>query len=195
RIHEYELIARLAPLQRRSVNKKGIAYGGLWYQSAAMFAHTSVYVAVNINNTKELFMYDKNHHFIGVAHNLDDEEISAEMARGAQKIFNKELKAIKSKMKQARDEIEAQFPEMLLKAAKKMPKTHIPKLKAINDSNLYQAKLLDEAKKKAVGAEILDTHKVLIHTCKTIKEVESEALNKKALKDVSWEAAVLKRES
>ncbi|WP_334095584.1 hypothetical protein, partial [Helicobacter typhlonius] len=75
----------------------------------------------------------------------------------------------------------------------KMPKTHMPTLKAINDSNLYQAKLLDEARKNAVGAEILDTHEVLIHTCKTIKEVESEALNKKALKDVSWEAAVLKR--
>lgn len=183
RIHEYELCSKLSPLERRTVNKKGIAYGGLWYQSAAMFAHTSVYVAVNINNTKELFMYDKNHRFIGVASNLDSEEISAEMARGAQKIFNKELKAIKNKMQEARAEVEAQFPQMLLQAHKKMPKTHMPTLKAINDSNLYQAKLLDEAKQnevsleKAVGSDVLDS----------IKEVKQE---KK--RDLSFEAAVLK---
>ncbi|WP_334085400.1 hypothetical protein, partial [Helicobacter typhlonius] len=64
---------------------------------------------------------------------------------------------------------------------KKMPKTHMPTLKAINDSNLYQAKLLDEARKNAVGAEILDT----------TKEVKNEAQTKNR-KDVSWEAAVLK---
>ena len=182
RIHEYELIARLSPLERRAVNKKGIAYGGLWYQSAAMFAHTSVFVAVNINNTKELFMYDEQHRFIGVASNLDSEEMSAEMARNAQKIFYKELKARKGKMQEARAEVEAQFPQMLLQAHKKMPKTHMPKLKAINDSNLYQAKLLDEARKKAAGDGILDT----------TKEVKNEAQTKN-IKDVSWEAAVLKR--
>ena len=181
RIHEYELCSKLSPLERRAVNKKGIAYGGLWYQSAAMFAHTSVFVAANINNTKELFMYDKQHRFIGVASNLDSEEMSAEMARNAQKIFYKELKAIKNKMQEARAEVEAQFPQMLLQAHKKMPKTHMPTLKAINDSNLYQAKLLDEARKNAVGAEILDT----------TKEVKNEAQTKNR-KDVSWEAAVLK---
>ncbi|WP_334088075.1 hypothetical protein, partial [Helicobacter typhlonius] len=71
------------------------------------------------------------------------------------------------------------FPQMLLQAHKKMPKTHMPKLKAINDSNLYQAKLLDEARKNAVGAEILDT----------TKEVKNETQTKN-IKDVSWEAAV-----
>lgn len=181
RIHEYELCSKLSPLERRAVNKKGIAYGGLWYQSAAMFAHTSVFVAANINNTKELFMYDEQHRFIGVASNLDSEEMSAEMARNAQKIFYKELKTRKGKMQEARAEVEAQFPQMLLQAHKKMPKTHMPTLKAINDSNLYQAKLLDEARKNVVGAEILDT----------TKEVKNETQTKN-IKDVSWEAAVLK---
>lgn len=182
RIHEYELCSKLSPLERRTVNKKGIAYGGLWYQSAAMFAHTSVFVAANINNTKELFMYDEQHRFIGVASNLDSEEMSAEMAKNAQKIFYKELKARKGKMQEARAEVEAQFPQMLLQAHKKMPKTHMPKLKAINDSNLYQAKLLDEARKNAVGAEILDI----------TKEVKNEAQTKN-IKDLSFEAAVLKK--
>ncbi|WP_334091033.1 Mu transposase C-terminal domain-containing protein, partial [Helicobacter typhlonius] len=181
RIHEYELCSKLSPLERRAVNKKGIAYGGLWYQSAAMFAHTSVFVAANINNTKELFMYDEQHRFIGVASNLDSEEMSAEMARNAQKIFYKELKTRKGKMQEARAEVEAQFPQMLLQAHKKMPKTHMPTLKAINDSNLKRAKLLDEARKNAVGAEILDT----------TKEVKNETQTKN-IKDVSWEAAVLK---
>lgn len=175
RIHEYELCSKLSPLERRAVNKKGIAYGGLWYQSAAMFAHTSVFVAANINNTKELFMYDEQHRFIGVASNLDSEEMSAEMARNAQKIFYKELKARKGKMQEARAEVEAQFPQMLLQAHKKMPKTHMPTLKAINDSNLKRAKLLDEAKQKAVGSDVLDS----------IKEVKQE---KK--RDLSFEAAV-----
>ncbi|WP_334086520.1 hypothetical protein, partial [Helicobacter typhlonius] len=69
----------------------------------------------------------------------------------------------------------------LLQAHKKMPKTHMPTLKAINDSNLKRAKLLDEARKNAVGAEILDT----------TKEVKNETQTKN-IKDVSWEAAVLK---
>ncbi len=108
--------------------------------------------------------------------------MSAEMARNAQKIFYKELKARKGKMQEARAEVEAQFPQMLLQAHKKMPKTHMPTLKAINDSNLYQAKLLDEARKNAVSAEILDT----------TKEVKNETQTKN-IKDVSWEAAVLKK--
>ena len=57
----------------------------------------------------------------------------------------------------------------------------MPKLKAINDSNLYQAKLLEEARKKAAGDGILDI----------TKEVKNEAQTKN-IKDVSWEAAVLK---
>lgn len=181
RLHEYELASKLSPLEKRAVNKKGIAYGGLWYACPALYAHTQVYVALNINNAREIFVYDTNYQFIDVALNLDSEEITAEMAKSAQKIFNKELKSVKAKMQEARETIQTQTQQILKKRMKSMPKTLLPALQTINDANLKSAKAISEAQSQTTLNQLKEAQKIT----KENKECKK--------KDVSWEAAMKKK--
>ena len=122
-INPHILHSHLSKLQLRHVNKKGIMYGGIYYSTPSLFNHTSVYVAQNINNIHELYVYDTKHNFIDIAHNACAKEISVEEAKMAQKVFKKVLKDIKTDMEITRDSVEHELKILRDTISMKLPKT------------------------------------------------------------------------
>ena len=180
-INPHILHSHLSKLQLRHVNKKGIMYGGIYYSTPSLFNHTSVYVAQNINNIHELYVYDTKHNFIDIAHNACAKEISIEDAKMAQKVFKKVLKDIKTDMEITRDRVEHELKILRDKISMKLPKTIQPKVPAINNINMEVA--LNQSKARRASGDFL-------------LEIADKALqyqeDKREIKrDLSFEAAVL----
>ena len=180
-INPHILHSHLSKLQLRHVNKKGICYGGIYYSTPSLFNHTSVYVAQNINNIHELYVYDTKHNFIDIAHNACAKEISVEEAKMAQKVFKRVLKDIKTDMEITRDSVEHELKILRDTISMKLPKTTQPKVPAINNINMEVA--LNQSKARRASGDFL-------------LEIADKALqyqeDKREIKrDLSFEAAVL----
>ena len=180
-INPHILHSHLSKLQLRHVNKKGICYGGIYYSTPSLFNHTSVYVAQNINNIHELYVYDTKYNFIDIAHNACAKEISVEEAKMAQKVFKKVLKDIKTDMEVTRDRVEHELKILRDKISMKLPKTIQPKVPAINNINMEVA--LNQSKaRRASGDELLEIANKALQYQEDAREIQ---------RDLSFEAAVL----
>ena len=180
-INPHILHSHLSKLQLRHVNKKGICYGGIYYSTPSLFNHTSVYVAQNINNIHELYVYDTKHNFIDIAHDACAKEVSVEEAKMAQKVFKRVLKDIKTDMEITRDSVEHELKILRDTISMKLPKTTQPKVPAINNINMEVA--LNQSKARRASGDFL-------------LEIADKALqyqeDKREIKrDLSFEAAVL----
>ncbi|MSN96326.1 transposase family protein [Campylobacter sp. FMV-PI01] len=110
-----DLSARLSKRELKSVNKKGISMGGIWYQNVAMHGYDSVWANLNINNQRECFLWDSDGKFIDVAIAFDDElGVSVESAKAATKLFNRRLKETKEKKLKATNEARENFIDFAL---------------------------------------------------------------------------------
>ena len=180
-INPHILHSHLSKLQLRHVNKKGIMYGGIYYSTPSLFNHTSVYVAQNINNIHELYVYDTKHNFIDIAHNACAKEISVEEAKMAQKVFKKVLKDIKTDMEVTRDRVEHELKILRDTISMKLPKTTQPKVPAINNINMEVA--LNQSKaRRASGDGLLEIADKALQYQEDKREIK---------RDLSFEAAVL----
>ena len=191
-MNEYDLMSRLSPLERRAVGKKGIAWGGLFFYSTKIYEFSSVLVAANINNTKELFVYDENGAFVDIARELDTSKgVTAEEAKRARKHFKKRLKEAKDEMARARAKVELETPLIYAELAKKMPKTKTPKKVPLNNELLESARLKSEALKRASGDEFVNSMSELAD--KISQPAPQTPLRKGGglKRDLSWESAVL----
>ncbi len=182
-MNAFDLQTRLTTLQRRPVGKKGIAYGGLYYYNVKFFNHDFVFVAENINNTRELFVYDENSNFLGAARALDSEKgVDAETAKRSQKHFKKRLKEVKREMGEAYVRTRGKTAEIYAQIEAKMPKTKKPAKIDLSDVMVATA-LESEAIAKAAGDEFVNE----------MRELAAKSEAKATVKrDLSWESAIAK---
>ena len=181
-INPHILHSHLSKLQLRHVNKKGICYGGIYYSTPSLFNHTSVYVAQNINNIHELYVYDTKYNFIDIAHNACAKEISVEEAKMAQKVFKRVLKDIKTDMEITRDSVEHELKILRDTISMKLPKTTQPKVPAINNINMEVAINQSKARLRASGDSLLEIADKALQYQEDKREVQ---------RDLSFKAAVL----
>ena len=164
RIDEAQLNALIGGLVLRSANgKKGISYGGAKFIPSE-YITGQIYVAPNLNDISQIFIFDEDRNFICVGANLGS-NIDASAAKKYQKAFESTLKKAQKQVQEARSYSQIKKLEAIEFASSNLPK--IAPLKKINSAvgekikaqvqkaiNLTKnAPNLDEYLAKAAGAE------------------------------------------
>lgn len=164
RIDEAQLNALIGGLVLRSANgKKGISYGGVKFIPSE-YITGQIYVAPNLNDISQIFIFDEDRNFICVGANLGS-NIDASAAKKYQKAFESTLKKAQKQVQEARSYSQIKKLEAIEFASSNLPK--IAPLKKINSAvgekiraqvqkaiNLTKnAPNLDEYLAKAAGAE------------------------------------------
>ncbi|HDZ5089906.1 TPA: transposase [Campylobacter jejuni] len=133
----------------RVVGKKGINFEGRVYKSALMpSVGTRVKCVQNIDNIKELFIYDLNGTFLCLALDESIAKLSAESYKILKKGYESEVKAIKEVLK--KDEIAA-FTKLNIKQ-------DLQDLQSAFENSLVEAK---EVHQKSLAKEALKTQREL----------------------------------
>lgn len=164
RIDEAQLNALIGGLVLRSANgKKGISYGGAKFIPSE-YITGQIYVAPNLNDISQIFIFDEDKNFICVGANLGS-NIDASAAKKYQKAFESTLKKAQKQVQEARSYSQIKKLEAIEFASSNLPK--IAPLEKINSAvgekiktqvqkaiNLTKnAPNLDEYLAKAAGAE------------------------------------------
>ena len=164
RIDEAQLNALIGGLVLRSANgKKGISYGGTKFIPSE-YITGKIYVAPNLNDISQIFIFDEDRNFICVGANLGS-NIDASAAKKYQKAFESTLKKAQKQVQEARSYSQIKKLEAIEFASSNLPK--IAPLEKINSAvgekiktqvqkaiNLTKnAPNLDEYLAKAAGAE------------------------------------------
>lgn len=164
RIDEAQLNALIGGLVLRSANgKKGISYGGAKFIPSE-YITGQIYVAPNLNDISQIFIFDEDRNFICVGANLGS-NIDASAAKKYQKAFESTLKKAQKQVQEARSYSQIKKLEAIEFASSNLPK--IAPLEKINSAvgkkikaqvqkaiNLTKnAPNLDEYLAKAAGAE------------------------------------------
>ncbi|WP_169976030.1 DDE-type integrase/transposase/recombinase [Campylobacter sp. RM16191] len=178
------LSARLSKRELKSVNKKGISVGGIWYQNITMHGYNSVYANLNINNQSECFLWDEKGAFIDVAVAFSDElGSSVEVAKASQKLFNKRLKETKEAKTLATNEVRDKFINFLENVEVKGAVT--PVVQAVNrEAERINAdlKIARAAKSNAnVSAQQIESAKSKAKEPRKISVFEEMAMAKKKM--------------
>lgn len=178
------LSARLSKRELKSVNKKGISVGGIWYQNITMHGYNSVYANLNINNQSECFLWDEKGAFIDVAVAFSDElGSSVEVAKASQKLFNKRLKETKEAKTLATNEVRDKFINFLENVEVKGAVT--PVVQAVNrEAERINAdlKIARAAKSNAnVSAQQIESVKSKAKEPRKISVFEEMAMAKKKM--------------
>ena len=163
RIDEAQLNALIGGLVLRSANgKKGISYGGTKFIPSE-YITGQIYVAPNLNDISQIFIFDEDRNFICVGANLGS-NIDASAAKKYQKAFESTLKKAQKQVQEARSYSQIKKLEAIEFASSNLPK--IAPLEKINSAvgekiktqvqkaiNLTKnAPNLDEYLAKAAGA-------------------------------------------
>ena len=164
RIDEAQLNALIGGIVLRSANgKKGISYAGVKFIPSE-YITGQIYVAPNLNDISQIFIFDEDRNFICVGANLGS-NIDASAAKKYQKAFESTLKKAQKQVQEARSYSQIKKLEAIEFASSNLPK--IAPLKKINSAvgekiraqvqkaiNLTKnAPNLDEYLAKAAGAE------------------------------------------
>ena len=164
RIDEAQLNALIGGLVLRSANgKKGISCGGAKFIPSE-YITGQIYVAPNLNDISQIFIFDEDRNFICVGANLGS-NIDASAAKKYQKAFESTLKKAQKQVQEARSYSQIKKLEAIEFASSNLPK--IAPLEKINSAvgekiktqvqkaiNLTKnAPNLDEYLAKAAGAE------------------------------------------
>ena len=164
RIDEAQLNALIGGIVLRSANgKKGISYARVKFIPSE-YITGQIYVAPNLNDISQIFIFDEDRNFICVGANLGS-NIDASAAKKYQKAFESTLKKAQKQVQEARSYSQIKKLEAIEFASSNLPK--IAPLKKINSAvgekiraqvqkaiNLTKnAPNLDEYLAKAAGAE------------------------------------------
>lgn len=150
-----ELTSRLSVMVSKKVNKKGVSIDGIDFQSPALFGHDKVFVAQNLNNINEVFVFDEEKRFLDMAQTLDQEEVSVEEAKQAQKVMMVRLKEEKKKIHTARVETEEQMARIYSAVGKSLETPAFPKALPVNIEAAAMKSAMERAK-QARTSEISD---------------------------------------
>lgn len=141
-----------------------------------MFDHHKIFITQNINNLYQSFVFDEQMQFLGEAIIKDkNDPLIAEMAKQANKIHQKRLRAIKKGHEAERELKEKEMVDSIFEIAKNAPKLKTPKIKPLN-------KQMEREVKIKTAKESEDT---------TLSILSKASVEKK--KDYSWEVCVLKK--
>ncbi|EAC1839769.1 transposase [Campylobacter lari] len=122
-------------LKLRKVLNKGLSLNGTLFYNPKLYTHEEVFVCENLNNTNEIFCFDKQKELICVANNLDLElGVSIEEAKVARKLVNRAIKANKDKIDEQRMILEKNMEKYLALGKEKLEKVKTPKTKASNNA-------------------------------------------------------------
>ncbi|MFY4691482.1 Mu transposase C-terminal domain-containing protein [Campylobacter jejuni] len=124
-------------LKLRKVLNKGLSLNGTLFYNPKLYTHEEVFVCENLNNTNEIFCFDKQKELICVANNLDLElGVSIEEAKVARKLVNRAIKANKDKIDEQRMILEKNMEKYLALGKEKLEKVKTPKTKASNNAKI-----------------------------------------------------------
>lgn len=122
-------------LNSRKVLNKGISLNNNLFYNPKLYNYESVYVCPNLNNTSEIFCFDKNKELICVASSLDLElGVSVEEAKEARKIMLRNLKHKKDAMDENRLKLEGNMEKYLQLGKEKLQKTTLAPLSSANNA-------------------------------------------------------------
>lgn len=182
RIDEAQLNALIGGLVLRSANgKKGISYAGVKFIPSE-YITGQIYVAPNLNDISQIFIFDEDKNFICVGANLGS-NIDASAAKKYQKAFESTLKKAQKQVQEARSYSQIKKLEAIEFASSNLPK--IAPLEKINSAvgekiraqvqkaiNLTKnAPNLDEYLAKAAGAKEVNLNAGANSAQKRIKSI------------------------
>ena len=131
RIDEAQLNALIGGLVLRSANgKKGISYAGVKFIPSE-YITGQIYVAPNLNDISQIFIFDEDKNFICVGANLGS-NIDASAAKKYQKAFESTLKKAQKQVQEARSYSQIKKLEAIEFASSNLPK--IAPLEKINSA-------------------------------------------------------------
>ena len=121
RIDEAQLNALIGGLVLRSANgKKGISYAGAKFIPSE-YITGQIYVAPNLNDISQIFIFDEDRNFICVGANLGS-NIDASAAKKYQKAFESTLKKAQKQVQEARSYSQIKKLEAIEFASSHLPK-------------------------------------------------------------------------
>lgn len=133
-MHEYEVMALVGGIKTvKGGNKKGIQYLGDTYVFSGLFRYSQISFSVNLNNTSQLFVFNENRDFIGMAVN-NKEGVTKEQAKAEVKLFEKELREAQKRVEKARVAMSKDKVGVIKVSYEHLPRAKYPMPKAANNA-------------------------------------------------------------
>ncbi|QKG29750.1 integrase catalytic domain-containing protein [Campylobacter sp. RM16187] len=147
-MHEYEVMSLIGGIKTsKGGNKKGIKYLGNTFVFSNLFKYKEIYYSINLNNISQLFVFNKDREFLGIATSTDAAPVTAEQAKAEQKIFEKELRKEQKRVDEARISVSKEKQLVIGIANRHLPHAKRPEPKAANNEAGENIKI--QAKKAA----------------------------------------------
>ncbi|WP_172197517.1 DDE-type integrase/transposase/recombinase [Campylobacter sp. RM16188] len=147
-MHEYEVMSLIGGIKTsKGGNKKGIKYLGNTFVFSNLFKYKEIYYSINLNNISQLFVFNKDREFLGVATSTEAAPVTAEQAKAEQKIFEKELRKEQKRVDEARISVSKEKQLVIGIANRHLPHAKRPEPKAANNEAGENIKI--QAKKAA----------------------------------------------
>lgn len=133
-MHEYEVMALVGGIKTvKGGNKKGIQYLGDTYVFSGLFRYSQISFSVNLNNTSQLFVFNENRDFIGMAVN-NKEGVTKEQAKAEVKLFEKELREAQKRVEKARVAMSKDKVGVIKVSYEHLPRAKYPMPRAANNA-------------------------------------------------------------
>lgn len=133
-MHEYEVMALVGGIKTvKGGNKKGIQYLGDTYVFSGLFRYSQISFSINLNNTSQLFVFNENRDFIGMAVN-NKEGVTKEQAKAEVKLFEKELREAQKRVEKARVAMSKDKVGVIKVSYEHLPRAKYPMPKAANNA-------------------------------------------------------------
>lgn len=133
-MHEYEVMALIGGIKTvKGGNKKGIQYLGDTYVFSGLFRYSQISFSINLNNTSQLFVFNENRDFIGMAVN-NKEGVTKEQAKAEVKLFEKELREAQKRVEKARVAMSKDKVGVIKVSYEHLPRAKYPMPRAANNA-------------------------------------------------------------
>lgn len=133
-MHEYEVMALIGGIKTvKGGNKKGIQYLGDTYVFSGLFRYSQISFSINLNNISQLFVFNENRDFIGMAVN-NKEGVTKEQAKAEVKLFEKELREAQKRVEKARVAMSKDKVGVIKVSYEHLPRAKYPMPKAANNA-------------------------------------------------------------
>ena len=133
-MHEYEVMALVGGIKTvKGGNKKGIQYLGDTYVFSGLFRYSQISFSINLNNTSQLFVFNENRDFIGMAVN-NKEGVTKEQAKAEVKLFEKELREAQKRVEKARVAMSKDKVGVIKVSYEHLPRAKYPMPRAANNA-------------------------------------------------------------
>lgn len=133
-MHEYEVMALVGGIKTvKGGNKKGIQYLGDTYVFSGLFRYSQISFSINLNNTSQLFVFNENREFVGMAVN-NKEGVTKEQAKAEVKLFEKELREAQKRVEKARVAMSKDKVGVIKVSYEHLPRAKYPMPRAANNA-------------------------------------------------------------